>query len=93
MAASITRRFGAAAGLATLVILAVAAAPPRLEDRSHPVASDITFSDTHLKNGLRVIISEDHHAPVYSIAISYNVGSRNERRGRTGFASRICSST
>jgi zinc protease len=86
MAASFTRRFGAAAGLATLAILAVAAAPPRMTDRSHTAASDITFSDTRLKNGLRVIISEDHHAPVYSIAISYNVGSRNERRGRTGFA-------
>jgi zinc protease len=49
-------------------------------------ASKITFTDTTLKNGLRVIISEDHSAPVYSIAVSYNVGSRDERRGRTGFA-------
>ncbi|MEP6689567.1 MAG: pitrilysin family protein [Gemmatimonadaceae bacterium] len=49
-------------------------------------AADLTFSDTRLKNGLRVIIAEDHSAPVYSIAISYNVGSRDERRGRTGFA-------
>ena len=48
--------------------------------------ADLAFSDTRLKNGLRVIIAEDHNAPVYSIAISYNVGSRDERRGRTGFA-------
>jgi zinc protease len=46
----------------------------------------VQFSDTRLKNGLRVIISEDHTAPVFSIAVTYNVGSRNERPGRTGFA-------
>ena len=46
----------------------------------------VVFTDTTLANGLRVIIAEDHHAPVYSIAISYNVGSRDERKGRTGFA-------
>jgi predicted Zn-dependent peptidase len=49
-------------------------------------SADLAFSDTRLKNGLRVIIAEDHSAPVYTIAISYNVGSRDERRGRTGFA-------
>ena len=46
----------------------------------------IKFSDTKLKNGLRLIVSEDHVAPVFSIAVVYNVGSRNERPGRTGFA-------
>lgn len=78
-----TRRFSLrAGGLAAAVLLATivgAAAPARS-------ASDVTFTDTRLKNGLRVIISEDHAAPVFSIAISYNVGSRDERRGRTGFA-------
>jgi zinc protease len=39
-----------------------------------------------LKNGLTIILSEDHTAPTYSIAVSYNVGSRDEKRGRTGFA-------
>ncbi len=46
----------------------------------------IRFTDTTLPNGLRLIISEDHSAPVYSIAVSYKVGSRDERKGRTGFA-------
>ena len=46
----------------------------------------IQFTDTRLKNGLRLIISEDHAAPMFSIVVSYNVGSRDERRGRTGFA-------
>src|SRR5688572_16373290 len=46
----------------------------------------VTFTDTRLKNGLRVLIAEDHAAPVFSIAVNYNVGSRDERKGRTGFA-------
>ena len=39
-----------------------------------------------LENGLRVVLSEDHSVPVVSIAVYYDVGSRNERQGRTGFA-------
>jgi predicted Zn-dependent peptidase len=46
----------------------------------------VKFTDTTLDNGLRVIIAEDHYAPIYAIAISYKVGSRDERKGRTGFA-------
>ena len=33
-----------------------------------------------------MILVPDHSAPVYSIDVCYNVGSRNERPGRTGFA-------
>src|SRR5215468_115957 len=46
----------------------------------------VRFTDTRLDNGLRVIVSEDHYAPVFAIAVSYKVGSRDERQGRTGFA-------
>ena len=46
----------------------------------------IQFTETKLKNGLRVIVSEDHSAPVFAIAVQYNVGSRDEKKGRTGFA-------
>src|SRR6185436_9655730 len=49
-------------------------------------SKQIKFTDTTLDNGLRVILSEDHHAPTYSISVTYNVGSRDERKGRTGFA-------
>ena len=49
-------------------------------------APRIKFTDTKLENGLRVIISEDHYAPVYAICVAYKVGSKDERRGRTGFA-------
>jgi zinc protease len=46
----------------------------------------VSFQTFTLANGLRVILSEDHSAPTYSICVTYNVGSRNERPGRTGFA-------
>ncbi|MDP9348045.1 MAG: insulinase family protein [Gemmatimonadota bacterium] len=39
-----------------------------------------------LPNGLRVILSEDHTNPVVAVNLWYNVGSRNERPGRTGLA-------
>ena len=64
------------AALGIVVTLGVAATP----------ITKIQFSDTKLKNGLRVIIAEDHSAPVFAIAVNYNVGSRDERKGRTGFA-------
>lgn len=39
-----------------------------------------------LDNGLRIVLNEDHSVPVVSVAVYYDVGSRNEREGRTGFA-------
>jgi zinc protease len=39
-----------------------------------------------LDNGLTVVLSEDRTLPVVSVNLWYNVGSRNERPGRTGFA-------
>ncbi|HEX2494028.1 MAG TPA: pitrilysin family protein [Steroidobacter sp.] len=46
----------------------------------------VEFSETTLKNGLRVQLVEDHSAPVIALNIAYDVGSRNEREGLTGFA-------
>jgi zinc protease len=46
----------------------------------------VDFKETTLKNGLRVITVEDRSAPVIAISVTYNVGSRDERKGRTGFA-------
>ncbi len=39
-----------------------------------------------LPNGLKVVISEEHMAPVVTVAVYYNVGFRLEPKGRTGFA-------
>jgi predicted Zn-dependent peptidase len=42
--------------------------------------------DFKLPNGLRVIFSVDHSTPVAALAIVYDVGARNEKKGRSGFA-------
>ena len=39
-----------------------------------------------LKNGLTVIVHEDHKAPVVAVTVWYNVGSKDEPKGKTGFA-------
>ena len=62
-----------------LGMTAVAATPSRK-------GVQIPIQQYKLPNGLRVVISEDHSAPTYSICVTYNVGSHNERPGRTGFA-------
>ena len=68
------------------IAIVLAAAGLVLAQQAPSKLPPIQFTDTTLDNGLRVIISEDHYAPVYAIAVSYKVGSRDERQGRTGFA-------
>ena len=77
-----TRRGLRAALLGSIVWLAPAITLSAAEAR----VPKTEFRDLRLDNGLRVLLVEDHSAPVISIAVTYNVGSRNERPGRTGFA-------
>src|SRR5260370_40843475 len=46
----------------------------------------IPFKKYQLPNGLTVILSEDHRAPVVAVDVWYHVGAVNERKGRSGFA-------
>jgi predicted Zn-dependent peptidase len=46
----------------------------------------VEFSDERLANGLRLIVAEDHLAPVVAVHVWYNVGSKHEVEGKTGFA-------
>ena len=46
----------------------------------------VAFTQTRLPNGLRLIISEDHLAPVAAVNVWYGVGSKHEVPGKTGFA-------
>ncbi len=39
-----------------------------------------------LPNGLTLIVHEDHSVPIVGVNVWYHVGSRNENRGKTGFA-------
>src|ERR1700742_2448276 len=46
----------------------------------------VAFSDERLSNGLRLIVAEDHLAPVVAVNVWYDVGSKHEVPGKTGFA-------
>ncbi len=49
-------------------------------------AQDIKFTEFDLKNGLHVILHEDHSTPIVAVTVMYHVGSKNELPGRTGMA-------
>lgn len=47
---------------------------------------EIDYTEFTLNNGLRLIVHEDRKAPIVAVNIWYHVGSKNEVRGKTGFA-------
>ena len=47
---------------------------------------NIPFTRFTLPNGLTVVVSEDHKAPVVAVSVWYHVGSADEPKGKTGFA-------
>lgn len=47
---------------------------------------DINFTEYTLDNGLRLVVHEDNKAPIVAVNVWYHVGSKNEKRGKTGFA-------
>jgi len=46
----------------------------------------LNLEQYELGNGLRVVLNEDHSAPLVAVNLWYHVGSKNEHPGRTGFA-------
>ena len=46
----------------------------------------INFTEFKLRNGLRVILHEDHSTPIVGVNLWYHVGSKNEVPGKTGYA-------
>ena len=46
----------------------------------------LTYEEYRLDNGLRVILAPNPRAAVVAVDLTYDVGSRNEEKGRTGFA-------
>jgi predicted Zn-dependent peptidase len=51
-----------------------------------PLPAKIPLERYQLPNGLSVILAEDHSAQVVTVDVWYDVGARNERPGRSGFA-------
>ncbi|HZA36453.1 MAG TPA: pitrilysin family protein, partial [Vicinamibacterales bacterium] len=73
-----------AAAIATALALISAVAPTGLQGAVRP--PKLQYQISKLPNGLTVILSEDHSTPIVHVQMWYHVGSKNERRGRTGFA-------
>jgi zinc protease len=46
----------------------------------------LQYEQLSLTNGLTVVLSEDHSTPIVHLQLWYHVGSKNEKKGRTGFA-------
>ncbi len=77
--------------LATVLTVALLPALPRaqVEGAARPAAAEapeIPYQLFRLENGLTVILHEDHTTPIVGIHVQYDVGSKNEKEGRTGFA-------
>jgi predicted Zn-dependent peptidase len=51
-----------------------------------PTQPTVSFTDERLANGLRLIIAVDRLAPVVAVNLWYDVGSKHEVAGKTGFA-------
>ncbi|MDF0707063.1 M16 family metallopeptidase [Flagellimonas okinawensis] len=47
---------------------------------------DIAYKKYTLKNGLTLLVHEDHKAPIAAVNVWYHVGSKNEKPGKSGFA-------
>lgn len=71
------------AGLLSLLCVMPAFAQT-IDEATVPV--EIPYEKFVLDNGLTLIVSEDHKAPIVAVNIWYHVGSKNEKPGRTGFA-------
>ncbi len=80
MKARVSRALAAAVVAAMLIAVATqqssaAVRPPKLQ-----------YDITTLPNGLTLITSEDHSTPIVHLNLTYHVGSKNEKSGKTGFA-------
>jgi zinc protease len=75
-------------GVAGLIVLSVAglAIAAQVALAQEPSKIDIPYQKFVLKNGLTLLVHEDHKAPIVAVNVWYHVGSKNEKPGKTGFA-------
>ena len=86
-----TRKTIVLSGVALLALAAPTVAASQTQPAAAPVSVlaksvDIPYTQFTLKNGLRVVVHTDRKAPIVAVSIWYNVGSKMEPAGKTGFA-------
>ena len=69
-----------------LLLLAVCAGPAAGQSPAASGVVDIPYTKYVLDNGLRLIVHEDHKAPIVAVNVWYDVGAGDEKPGKTGFA-------
>jgi predicted Zn-dependent peptidase len=69
-----------------LPVIALAATIPIVTTAQSAPKVRIAFTEETLPNGLHVIYSTNHTTPVIAVEMMYNVGSKSEQVGKTGFA-------
>ena len=72
--------------LASLLIASVTFAAPAAKPSFDRKQFEIRHQKFVLDNGLTLLVHEDHSVPIVAVNLWYHVGSRNEKRGKTGFA-------
>lgn len=74
-------------GFITLFFSACASLPQSSEPlESVKIEGNFVAQRLVLKNGLKIIVVEDHSSPTFAYQTWFNVGSRNEVIGKTGLA-------
>ncbi len=73
-------------GLLALVPPVPRAQPPPAARAAEAQAPSLPFEMFRLANGLTVIVHEDRSNPIVGVHVQYDVGSKDEKPGRTGFA-------
>ncbi|HWK89258.1 MAG TPA: pitrilysin family protein [Longimicrobium sp.] len=72
--------------LLVMALAAYAAAPAALPAQQRPAYPRLDYVHETLPNGLNVIYHVDRSTPVAAVDVWYNVGSKHEQAGKTGFA-------
>src|ERR1700682_781416 len=75
-----------AASIAMMCSAGSPANAPPAPKRAGIGTPDIPYTKFVLKNGLPLLVHEDHKAPIVAVNTWYHVGSKNEKLGKTGFA-------
>lgn len=74
------RKRNAAVAVAAMVLFAAFVCAEHLGAQNFPVQTQV------LKNGMKVLVQEDHHIPNVALYVFYRIGSRNEHPGTTGLS-------
>ena len=78
---------GALALSGSLALAAAGAQPKPTADAKHEtIRVSLAHEKYTLKNGLTVIVHEDHRTPIVAVNVWYHVGSKDEAVGKNGFA-------